>query len=135
MPRRVLLPCPCGETHTAADPGRNAHFSCKKQGTTLVYECAEGDTFRLRGENKDYLLEQERIELGRLGSKGISINEPGLSRAHCCFHMIDDGYRIEDLGSRNGTFLNGKKIPPHQQMPLKGRPVTRGQTLSPLYRA
>jgi hypothetical protein len=42
----------------------------------------------------------------------------GVSRRHACIHQSDQGIFIEDLGSTNGTFLNGQQLIPSQLYPL-----------------
>ena len=51
------------------------------------------------------------IEIGRApDNDGIKVDDIGLSRRHCSIR--EDGGRlvVEDLGSRNGTFVNGERI-------------------------
>jgi len=45
--------------------------------------------------------------------------EGGVSRLHATISLAKEGITIMDLGSANGTRVNGKKIPPHQPMPLQ----------------
>jgi pSer/pThr/pTyr-binding forkhead associated (FHA) protein len=40
----------------------------------------------------------------------ITIQDPELSRRHAAIRPAGDGFEIEDLGSLNGTFVNGEKI-------------------------
>jgi pSer/pThr/pTyr-binding forkhead associated (FHA) protein len=49
--------------------------------------------------------------LGReQGSADLVIDDPGVSRRHARVLPDDDGVIVEDLGSSNGTFVNGKRI-------------------------
>lgn len=50
--------------------------------------------------------------LGRSSEQAqIAIKDNRLSRAHCKFEPRDDGqWGIVDLGSQNGTFLNGRRV-------------------------
>ena len=52
----------------------------------------------------------EKILIGRALECDISILEPGLSRRHAELDIIGDELILEDLGSSNGTFVNGEKI-------------------------
>ena len=52
----------------------------------------------------------ERIEIGRALECDISILEPGLSRKHAELELDGDQLILRDLGSVNGTFVNGEKI-------------------------
>ncbi len=48
--------------------------------------------------------------VGRLPENAIAIPEPHISKTHCRITLQGDGYVIEDLGSRNGTLLNGIRL-------------------------
>jgi pSer/pThr/pTyr-binding forkhead associated (FHA) protein len=52
----------------------------------------------------------------------------GVSRRHARFVLENDSWFLEDLGSTNGTYLNGGRIAPNQKMPVKkGDKVRFGQ--------
>jgi pSer/pThr/pTyr-binding forkhead associated (FHA) protein len=40
----------------------------------------------------------------------VPLPDPDVSRQHAKFHQVDSGIGIEDLGSRNGTYVNDQKI-------------------------
>ncbi len=48
--------------------------------------------------------------VGRAPECALRIDEPGLSRLHARLLPIDDGMLLEDLGSTNGSFINGKRV-------------------------
>ncbi len=48
--------------------------------------------------------------IGRAASNEVSIEDPTISRLHAMLDLEDDGYRLRDLGSRNGTFLDGVPV-------------------------
>ena len=48
--------------------------------------------------------------MGRHPECTIQLNSNMVSRKHARVYRADDGWLVEDLGSGNGTFLNGKKI-------------------------
>ena len=49
------------------------------------------------------------LRLGRSSSNDIHIPDEALSRNHCLFEADgEDGVRLTDLASANGTILNGK---------------------------
>lgn len=41
-----------------------------------------------------------------------------VSRQHARFTCVDNAVYIEDLGSKNGTYVNGERLEPHQRRPL-----------------
>jgi sigma-B regulation protein RsbU (phosphoserine phosphatase) len=55
-------------------------------------------------------LEGERIVLGRNADCGVVLNEPAVSREHAVIRKIQGKFFIEDLKSRNGTFVNNKEV-------------------------
>ena len=52
----------------------------------------------------------ERVEIGRALECDISILEPALSRKHAELEPDGDTLVIRDLGSHNGTYVNGSKV-------------------------
>lgn len=48
--------------------------------------------------------------IGRAPECNLRIDEPGISRMHARLLPADDGLLMEDLGSANGCFLNGKRV-------------------------
>lgn len=48
--------------------------------------------------------------VGRAPECDLRLDEPGLSRMHARLLPADDGMLLEDLGSTNGTFINGKRV-------------------------
>lgn len=55
-------------------------------------------------------LRKDRIIVGRSADCDIQIMGRGTSRRHCRIRSCADGYRIEDLGATNGTWVNSKAV-------------------------
>ncbi len=73
------------------------------------------DSFRLvvrRGPqpNQIYDLNKDIVTLGRDITNDIVINDPEVSRHHLRLTRGAGGFTIEDLGSTNGTFINGQRL-------------------------
>src|SRR5579872_322546 len=77
----------------------------------LVIHCPDGQI-------KTVPLEGDRLSVGRSSAAEISFPEDaGLSRQHFAFEPEGDDWTVQDLGSKNGTFVNN--------IPLKARLVLR----------
>ncbi len=61
-------------------------------------------------EAETVFLGPDRVTIGRLESNEISVPDPGISRHHADIHLEDRRFILTDLGTTNGTFLNGKRI-------------------------
>ncbi len=68
--------------------------------------------------------------LGRDTSADVTLEDPGVSRRHCEIRVTPDGPRftihVRDLGSTNGTYLNGERITSEHAM--DGDRLTLGRT-------
>src|SRR5262245_41608130 len=60
---------------------------------------------------------QRELTLGRAASNNIVLEDNSVSRSHAVFQASPSGFTVRDIGSRNGTFINGKKI--QGEVPLK----------------
>lgn len=64
-----------------------------------------------QGVSREIELTGEPVAIGRSRDAFIPIRDDKVSRAHCGIRLSDDGhFYIKDLKSRNGTFVNGKRI-------------------------
>jgi len=57
-----------------------------------------------------YFLTDAEIRIGRDPSNSLAISDLSLSRRHCVLSREQDSYKICDLDSRNGTFVNGGAV-------------------------
>src|SRR5262245_11823906 len=56
-------------------------------------------------------LDQKPIVLGRVGAENdLMLDDDRVSRRHTRITLRADGIRISDMESRNGTFVDGKRI-------------------------
>ena len=50
------------------------------------------------------------VLLGRSRKCECVISDPTVSRQHATLRRIDDGWELRDIGSLNGTYVNGRRI-------------------------
>lgn len=68
---------------------------------------------------------QDAVTVGRSEKHAnVVVKDTRLSRAHCRFELRDDAWSVVDLGSQNGTFLNGRRV--QQAMIKAGDVITIG---------
>lgn len=60
----------------------------------------------------------ERMLLGRNADCAIPLSGKQVSRQHANLTASEGQYFLEDLGSSNGTFVNGKRVAPNRPVPL-----------------
>lgn len=53
---------------------------------------------------------RKTIIIGRDTDCDVRLKDPKASRKHCKLMRCKDGFILEDLGSKNGTFVEGKRI-------------------------
>ncbi len=61
-------------------------------------------------DERVYDMDSGDVTVGRDAAVEIPVDDRTLSRRHCRVYFGADGWRVTDLGSRNGTFLNGSPI-------------------------
>jgi FHA domain-containing protein len=59
---------------------------------------------------RDFLLDRPVLTIGRRADQDIVIDDPSVSREHARLHVTRGEAAVEDLGSTNGTALNGRPI-------------------------
>jgi len=89
----AALPATGARPETAFDPGLHAM-----------------STVTISGTDHDVALRGERMIVGRLAGCDICLEDKSASRQHAAFVAEGTGWAIEDMGSTNGTSLNGQKI-------------------------
>ena len=81
--------------------GINAFLSCKRAKLVII----SGDR-----SGTEFALEQECVVLGRDPNADLAFDDSSMSRQHAAVEFVDQQFRIRDLGSTNGTLLNGKPV-------------------------
>ncbi|HEU5070041.1 MAG TPA: FHA domain-containing protein [Verrucomicrobiae bacterium] len=59
---------------------------------------------------QSFELKEGKTTVGRVEDNAILIAEPSVSSHHAEIHVVEQDVIIKDLGSTNGSFINGEKI-------------------------
>jgi pSer/pThr/pTyr-binding forkhead associated (FHA) protein len=60
---------------------------------------------------KEYELSRPLMTIGRLGGGAdIEIDDPEVSRLHCSIEVRRDAILLQDLRSKNGTYIEGGRV-------------------------
>jgi predicted component of type VI protein secretion system len=60
--------------------------------------------------DKAFPIDKDEVTIGRDVNSDIVINDPEISRRHARLRLQGDHYVLEDLGSTNGTFVEGQRL-------------------------
>ncbi len=64
-----------------------------------------------------------KVTIGRAKNNDIIIREPKISKLHAAILIEPDGYCLKDMGSANGTSINGEPLEKYHIQPLKSGDV------------
>ena len=70
----------------------------------------------IKDRNETIDLDQSRIMIGREGGNTLVLDANDISGFHAEIHCESGGVYLVDLGSTNGTFVNGKRITGRQKL-------------------
>lgn len=82
-----------------------------------------GETFDLKAQT---------VIIGRDSTADIIINDPEVSRNHCRL-ILDRSYHLQDLGSTNGTFVDGQRLGGEPLRLSNGQILQLGSNVTLLY--
>lgn len=66
--------------------------------------------FKADGSRRDFAVTKPRIVVGRTNDCDLRIPLSSVSRQHCEFRLEGEQFKLQDLGSSNGTFRNNSRI-------------------------
>jgi pSer/pThr/pTyr-binding forkhead associated (FHA) protein len=85
-------------------------------GTSTIASPANFAREVLRPEAQAWSMEQrvprfvDKIVVGRGRSCDVVVPDPSISKQHAYLARTDGGAVVQDAGSRNGTFVNGRRL-------------------------
>ncbi len=78
-------------------------------------------------------LDAHSLIIGRDPMSDITINDPEISRQHARLTLMEEGFQIEDLGSTNGTFVNGQRLSNEPVSLQPGQAINMGSGVRLVY--
>lgn len=85
--------------HVGSNPGTKV----EGLGAELVVLTGSNESFRVRLRNQGHVV-------GRSSDADITIDDPYSSEFHARVGLQDDKVIVHDLGSTNGTYVNGRRV-------------------------
>ena len=115
-----LEPAPVETTATISFGGPTAKPDADERAILNEADAAAADALpagsallivqRGPGAGSRYLLDTETVSAGRHPESDIFLDDITVSRRHVEFHRTDGSYRVHDVGSLNGTYVNRDRI-------------------------
>ena len=62
------------------------------------------------GESKIFLLDKDKLSIGRSDEVDVNLEDPSVSRRHCIIEKQDNAYFVKNLSEINPTLLNEKRV-------------------------
>jgi len=116
LPQESFILAPSGAA------GVRAARSGPRTGRLVVLKSADLQ------QGEDFELDSAQLTIGRGGQNDISISTDEYASArHARFEPRQDGVWVQDLGSTNGTYLNGARLE-HPRRLTQGDIVRVGET-------
>lgn len=126
------------------DDARNPSYieNIPRRGYRLVAEVTEAAPsaapagrvtlpFKLQGEARDFALVQGANIIGRAPESEVCIDRTEVSRCHARIRIAGTTASIEDLDSKNGTYLNGRRLEQPAQL-ASGDEIWLGRSIARL---
>ncbi len=93
-------PAPDGEVRLSSSDA--ATVEALRPGTALLIG------HRGPGAGARFLLDADEVGTGRHPDSDIFLDDVTVSRRHAVFRRTEQGYVVQDVGSLNGTYVNGQ---------------------------
>ncbi len=118
---QALAPIVCAICGQSNPPGEVYCVECGFLLSSSAPEVSEQPTAypKLRdGTGREFLLKAGENLIGRDPSSDVLLSDGTVSRRHARIVIEENHAYLEDLGSTNGTMLNGAPLAPNERVPL-----------------
>jgi len=80
-------------------------------------------------KGRSFEVDEEVVFVGRAPDNEIPVKDKSVSRKHLKIVKRDERYYVTDLGSKNGTFVDGKRVTSGKEYQVReGMPIAAGKT-------
>lgn len=118
------------------EPPPPAELPVEQPAQTMIYRAPtppveatpppEPEVVSLTVAGRQHVVSEPRVVLGRSREAGVRISDVNISRKHAEIRQEGSTYWVVDLGSTNGTLVNGKRV--DRQRLRDGDRITLGST-------
>ncbi|MBV8101773.1 MAG: FHA domain-containing protein [Verrucomicrobia bacterium] len=89
-------------------------FGVSSEERSAIWDAAPPvGAIRYQGESVDLIPLKANLVFGRGDEVDIDLNDPSVSRRHAKIELGPDGFRLFDLNSKTGAFVNGRRFVEH----------------------
>ncbi len=85
------------------------------------------------GSEVTHELTDDVVTVGRVSDNTLQIEDASVSSHHAELILRDTDYVLKDLGSTNGTRLNGQQLPPEEEHQLQPGDIVRFGHINTVY--
>jgi hypothetical protein len=129
------------EDEASDEPSLPAELPIQQPAQTMIYRAPtppvvetppepepepEREVVSLTVAGRQHVITEERVVLGRSRDAGLRISDVNISRKHAEVLREGETFWVVDLGSTNGTLVNGKRV--DRQRLRDGDRITMGST-------
>lgn len=112
LPASAPNPLPLAATELAPQP-----TLADPKSATTTYSLVHQQTAH-RTPLSELLQRKQQVRLGRELSNDLVVDDGQCSRSHAEITQSEGNYYVADIGSANGTYLDGSRLPSRQPTPL-----------------
>ena len=94
------------------EPLRNLPLDAEERSTVEALPVGSALLVAHEGPNRGarFLLDQDKVTVGRHPDADIFLDDVTVSRQHATFEREGEGFRVVDTGSLNGTYINNDRV-------------------------
>ncbi|MDX6535639.1 MAG: hypothetical protein QOJ13_3703 [Gaiellales bacterium] len=110
VPEAAAPPLPAPPIAPPEVPGATMVYAPEEPEPIEPEPAPREETATLEWDGSTFTLEDRVTVIGRSSDADVRLDDANVSRRHAEVRRIGDGYSVVDLGSTNGTEVNGQRI-------------------------